>query len=103
MSTQTIVLIVLVVSLLILGGTKNYYYYEFMVENGQERKSKYRLFNNLIGTKFVGPFWIYPYRIIVDTKSPRLAQLKEKFNFFARFHLLTFITCILYSIFLILV
>lgn len=103
MSIQTIVLLVLVISLLALALTKNYYYYKFMVEDEQIKKSNYSLFANLTGTKFIGPFWIYPYRISVVTKNPRLERLKEKFNRFAKLHLVIFIICVLYSIYIILV
>lgn len=92
------VLNILPVMLLLAAFIKNYYYYLYNNRILNQPVKTRHLISSVIGSKPVGPFWVFPFRISQKHRNSEIQRMADLFNLFSILHLIFWSAIVIYCL-----
>src|SRR4051812_29048464 len=97
-STHIFILTFLALGLLSTGIVKNYHYVKFYATVDNEKIDALTLILRIIGSKFTGLVWIFPFSIQDNNVKTEAQKHKEQFNKTSKYFFYFWTATILYAL-----
>ena len=92
------ILNILPIMLILAAFLKNYYYYLYNNRILNQSHKTSELIRSIIGSKIVGPFWIFPFRISEKNRNSEIQRIADLFNLYSTLHLIFWGAIVIYGI-----